>query len=234
MKKTMISLLAAACAVLSVATASAQTVAIEQQKPYIEVRGTAKTTIAPNKIEVAVQLSELPSKGKVTLAEQEKQLATALAEAGVDVKKQLVVTSQSTSGDKRKISYQFKNYLLTVSTAEELGAVFTAFDAHGIQNAKVQRVTNDSQEAVKMQMRVEAMKNAQLTASTLAEAVGQTIGDAILVTDYNGGMDSYGNDFTMVRSAKVMMMSEAMPADLQMRPIEVEQNVTVRFLLLGK
>lgn len=233
MKKTMVSLFAAAMAMLSIASASAQTLNIEQ--PHIVVRGTAKTTIEPNKIEVAIRLFELPSKVKNTLSEQEKQLATALTEAGVDMKSQLVVVSQSTSSDKRKVSYQHKNYLLTLTTAEELAEVFAAFDAHGIQSANVTRVSNSDQDATKMEMRVQAMQNARTIAETLAGAVGQKIGDAIVITDNSvgGGPVFSSNDFVMMRASSEPE-EVSMPRTLQMRAIEVEQNVSVRFILLPR
>lgn len=230
----MISLFAAALAVLSVATTSAQTINVEQPKPYIEVRGTAKTTIEPNKIEVTILLSELPSKGKITLSDQETQLATALTEAGVDLQNQLAVISQSKSGDKRKASYQYKNYLLTLTSGEELSGVFAAFDAHGVQNARVTRVTNDSQDETKMKMRAQAMKNARAIAETLAGAVGQKIDDAILITDISGGSDYYPNDYAMMRAAPKAAMETSMPTTIQMRPIEIEQSVSARFILMPR
>lgn len=214
-------------------TAAAQTITVEDKQPFISVNGTAKTTLEPNKVEILIQLSELPSKGKVTLADQQKQLATALSDAGVDMKKQLVVVSQSTAGDKRKISYQFINYLLTVSTAQQVGDLFAAFDQNGVQNAAIVRVTNDSQDEVRTKMRIQAMQNAQKLAQTLAGAIGQTIGAAIEINDYSRSNTDDQMLYAETRmSIKTANMSPELPSDLQLKPIEIEQTVSVKFVLV--
>ncbi len=226
-----------AIALLLSATLSSQAQQINiQNEPYIEVRGSANATVEPNKIDVAISLSEAPSKGKITLKHQEDALAKALKAADIDVKKQLKVVSQSSVGEKRKTIYQFKNYLLTLSSAEQLADVFSAFDEFGVANASVQKTYNDSMEMIRQNLRIEAMKNAQQTATTLTEAVGQTIGSAIQINDYSS--DAPVANYTLARTQSKLLgdSQEAveLPQDLSLKPIQITQTITVRFQLLPK
>lgn len=58
----------------------------EPQIPYVEINSSADTAVAPNKFRIAISISEAPTKGKTTIAELERSLATALDAAGVDIK----------------------------------------------------------------------------------------------------------------------------------------------------
>lgn len=219
--------------------ASATTVASAKQKsepkPFIEVRGSALTSIAPNKIEVTISLSESQSKGKITLSEQESSLAKALKAADVDIKKQLVVSSQSSSAQKRRGAYQYKNYLLTLYNAEQLATTFDAFNEFGVLSAKVKRTYNDSIDSVRQRLRIEAMNNALSTAKTLSGAVGQSVGSAIEITDYSTDYSpsSDGPVYSRMASSNDSSQSEEL-AEVSLKPIEISQTLTVRFELLPK
>lgn len=199
--------------------------------PYIEVQGKATRLVEPNRVEVRITLSEAPSKGKVKLESLESQLATALKQAGVDASKQLVVLSQSSAAQKRSSAYQFKSYLLTLSSADEMSAVFDALAANNVQDASVVRTYNTDQAAIDKEMQVEAMKNSQEMAQNLAAAVGQTIGKAIQIQYWNNTPAPFLSDNMLMRSAKVAVEGAELPDDVKMRPINAQCNVTVRYLL---
>lgn len=221
--------------------ASATTVASAQQKsdtkPFIEVRGSAMTSIDPNKIEVTISLSESQSKGKITLTQQESALAKALKAADVDIKKQLVVSSQSSSAQKRRGAYQYKNYLLTLYNAEQLATVFDAFDEFGVLSAKVKRTYNDSVACVRQRLRIEAMNNALATAKTLSAAVGQSVGSAIEITDYSTDYTPSSDGPVYSRMSRASSNDSSPREELgevSLKPIEISQMLTVRFELLPK
>lgn len=203
----------------------------ENNTPYIEVRGAASTTLAPNKIEVNITLSESDSKGKIKLSELENGLAKALKDAGVDASKQLVVTGQSSAAEKRNNAFQYKSYTLTLTSAEAVDEVFNAFAENGVSNARMGRISNDKQSEVEAKMKVEAILNAKKTATMLVEALGQKIGEAILVQDFSTSPVMYDGDFGVLRASKAVNGEASLPSDLGIRPITVQQSISVRFAL---
>lgn len=226
MKKLIIT----AIALIGVAFATAQNCQMEQQD-YVEVRGTAKVMVDPNKAEISITLSQEESKGKMTMSQLEDQLAKALKEAGVDAAKQLVLADQSSEAKKHNKGYQFKNYILTVSSATEAQSVFQAFALNGVNNASVTKIWNDKQKDIEMKLKVDAILDAQNSAKTLTGAIGQSIGKAIQITDY-----SYNNNFVSMDNSSFARKASAVAGvaelpELDFKQIRIEQSVTVRFSL---
>ncbi|MEG1606724.1 MAG: SIMPL domain-containing protein [Mucinivorans sp.] len=211
-----------------------QSFAQEQQpsRPYVEVSGSAFTMLQPNRIDISITLSEAPSKGKITLSAQQESLSKALKEAGIDIEKQLVVVSQSSAIEKKTIAYQFKNYQLTLTSADELSTVFNAFDQNGITTAEVTRMWNNTQAEVEQGLKIQAVKNAKATASALSDAIGQKIGKAIYIQDYSYSTPQFDN--VMVRGLAKANTAAVEPesfSQLQVKSIRLKQSVMVRFIL---
>lgn len=201
--------------------------------PYIEVRGTAKSMIDPNKAEISITLTQADSKGRMSMQELEEQLAKALRDAGVDASKQMVLTDQSSDVQKKNKAYQFKSYTLTVTTATEAQSVFEALSANGVNNASLVKVWNDNQGEIEQQLKSQAILNAQSSAKTLTQALGQSIGKAIQITDF-----SYNNDFVTMENSSFARKVAGVQADeaielpaIEFKKLRVEQSVTVRFEL---
>lgn len=222
-------LLLVVVAFVAFTTATAQTCTPPQD--YVEVRGTAYTMVMPNKAEISITLNQADSKGKLSMKELEDQLAKALKEAGVDTAKQLVIVNQSSEAEKRNKAYQFKSYILTVSSAAEAQTVFDAFANNGVNNATISKVWNDNQKEIVEKLKIEAMQDAQTTAKTLAAAVGQSIGKALQISD-----NSYTPTFAMMDSGFLARKTsnsgalESLP-NLDFQKLKIERNVTVRFAL---
>ncbi len=202
--------------------------------PFVEVSGEASTELAPNQIEILITLSEEPSKGKFSIDFQEQQLASILKSSNIDAKKHLTLRSQSSTTQKRKDAYQYKSYMLTLSNVEELREFFDEAAQSNITDVRLYRAINNRTDAVRDSLRVEAIIKAKAKATTLADALGQSISSAIQVTDYSGGGDvyNYGSQPMMLRSSKSMADSaESIPTDLELEPIKISQSLTVRFKL---
>lgn len=227
--KTMKKILIVALAVMAIGAVSAQNINTD---PYIEVRGVAKEQVTPNKAIIEIELNQADSKGKVSMADLEAQLAAAMQLAGVDVQKQLVLTDQSTQAQKSNKSYQFKSYQLTVSSATEANQVFDALKASGVQNAQLTRIWNDDIKKIETALKVKAVDNAKLEAQQLAAALNQTIGKAIVVTSFGYTNDGIYMPRMYSKSSinETMDVTPSLPA-VDFRPMNVEQSVTIRFEL---
>lgn len=204
-----------------------------KQVPYVEITSSADTSVVPNKFRISISISEAPTKGKTTIAELERSLARALDAAGVDIKKQLAITSQSNSSGKRKDIYQYKNYLLTLTEPEMVEAVFDELQTNGISTASLTQSTRSDLRELQALVRIKAMKNAQNTASELAAAIGQRIGKAIYIQSYSSAPETgyvlRGKAAGMMATANAIQ-NDAL-ADVKFNDVRISQNVTVRFVL---
>lgn len=220
-----------AAALLVGATAMAQ----QTFPSYVSVAGKAEREIIPNEIYVKVVIDESDSKGKVTVAEQEKKMIAALNRLGINTEKDLQVGD--IAGDlqtyvlRQNRTYTSKTYSLKVKDASTLSKVFTALAELNISSAAVTKATRSDMEDVRAELRIEAMKNAQANARTLAEAVGQKIGKAFQITEYNYSEPVY---YAEGAYADVAVRSTAMnksEADLNFKSLKVTHTVNVQFVL---
>lgn len=206
-----------------------------QEQNYVEVKGSATDTIEANKIEISITLTEEPSKGKLTIDEQQRRLEMALKEVGIDIKEQVVLVSQSLSAAKRTNVYQWKNYLLTVDNVALMNEVFALLDSYKIPSVRVKRYYNDSMDSVIMSLKAKAVRDAKRSAQNLAEAIDQSIGKAISIIDYSSAPRQYYDAPMLTRtmanggdSAEV----ESELSQVELKPIILTQTVTVKFALL--
>ena len=66
-------------------------------KPYIEVTGKAEMEVTPDRIYMSITINEKDSKGKIVLAQSEKDMMTKLKALGIDTKKDLSVKDMSSN-----------------------------------------------------------------------------------------------------------------------------------------
>ncbi len=214
---------------------------INDQQPerrIIEISATVDTILQPNVLEISILLSEEPSKGKVTIQEQETRLAKALKSAGVDMKKSLQVVSKSRNNVRRDNSYGFASYLLSLETVAECTAVFDAFAVEGITNARISRTEVKNIECINTELMVGALQKAKKTAVRLAHSIEQEVGKAVEIKIYSGGGGGVYNysspQVSYSRSAAVLeeTVEVSLPTDLDIKPITVSRSVSAKFELL--
>jgi len=209
--------------------------AMSQSDPklnYVEVNGSSYKNVTPDKIEINISLKESDSKGKISLSQMETTLINTVRSLGLDPEKDLKVTSQSSDYKKRTDVYQYKNYLLTVNSANVVSELFDLFSEAGIANAQVTNATRTDIEQIQDSLKVEAVKNAQANARLLAEAVGQKIGKAIYIQHYSAPYMYRGDE--MIVTALAGRKSDVTMGDgpvLQFKDTRIQQQVTVRFIL---
>jgi uncharacterized protein YggE len=237
MKRTMIAL--ALSAALSTAATAQQNVSIVENQNYIEVTGYNRAEVAPDEITVAFRIDESDSKGRTAIADQEKEMVKALQKIGIDTEKQLTVKDMSSNFRKYILRQtdvmNSRDYELKVSDAQTAAAVFAALESVKIANASVTKAEYSKIDDFTLENKVAAMKNAQEKAAKLAAAIGQGIGKAIYIQDFE--RTYRGGGYTNVMLTKVVSVDMAMEASQAMAPgiefekITVESNVSVRFLL---
>lgn len=204
--------------------------------PYVEVRGNASRIVEPDRISVNVVLSESESKGKVTMTMLEKQFATALEQAGVDLKKDVVMTGQSSAADKKRGSFLFKNYSVTLNSAQAVNEFFSALDANEIKTAMVSRAWVSNQKEIINELKSEAVLDAKSTATLLSGSLEQSIGSAIQITDNNYYAPVEEAGFFRAKSMNAMADGvESSPLnEVGFRKVTLTQSVSVRFFLKNR
>ncbi len=226
--------------VLAVAVAASVFVASAQVQEafpsYIQVSGRAEKEIVPDEFYLSILLDERDSKGKISVESRQREMIAALRKQGVDVEKQLKVANLSSEFFKKNISVATAKYQLKLGSAAEVAKVWQALDALGISGVSIQRVSHSAIDALKEEVRVEAIRNAQQSARMLAEALGQTIGKCFYIWDSNNDIvPAYYNNAVTVRSMKMMdaagAVEEAAEEPLDFKTIKLQYSVNAKFVL---
>ena len=232
-------LMMAAGLLLLTTAAAAQTA--NDYNSYVAVTGRAERTVTPDEIYVAITLDESTLKGsKTTLAQQEREMIARLRDLRIDVEKDLQVGDMS--GDLktyvlRKDRVQTrKSYILKLHDAPTLARVYESLGDINVADMRLMKATRSDLDAIRTELKAEAMRDARTTAETLAGAIGQSVGKAFTINDNS----YYGNDAIYYDVAMPVMRAAAMtenkavaePApDIEFRDMKVECSVSVRFVL---
>jgi hypothetical protein len=223
--------LAAALAMMLTAAAQTQ----EAYPSYIQVNGRAEKEIVPDEFYLSIVIDERDSKGKISVESQQREMIAALRRQGVDVEKQLKVANLSSEFFKKNTSVATAKYQLKLGSAAEAANVWQALDKLGISDVSILRVSHSNIDALKEEVRVEAIRNAQQSARTLAQAIGQTVGKCFYIWDSNNDiMPAYYNNTMAVRSMKSMDAGSGESAGeepLDFKTIKLQYSVQTKFVL---
>ncbi len=216
--------------------AMAQTIQAPQYEDAIQVSGKAEKKVTPDEIYVAITVKTGDIKGQ-SVDQIESQMKSKFKAIGIDIEKNLRVTSMANAPKKKTDIDTKRSYELKVGDVWTLNSVFTTLGDMGIADANVTRVSNSKMEEYRKEVRIEAVKDAKSNAETLAAALGQSMGPAVWIFD---GGNVYENSPmpVMMRSKGYVMDSvyEAGTAEqgLDMQDITLSYNITVKFILNRK
>jgi uncharacterized protein YggE len=159
-----------------------------EEKPFIEVTGTAEKEIIPDEIYVGITLRErMVNKEKLTIESQEEKLKNALKEIGIDISKNLSVSDLNADfirvrWRKKDVIAQ-KDYTLKVSDATTLGKVFQKLDELDILDARIQKVNHSKMDSIKKSVKIIAIKAAKDKADYLLLAIGEQTGKPLIIKE---------------------------------------------------
>jgi len=179
-------------ALLSVFTLSAFSQNIDTRRK-IEVTGSAETEVTPDIIYIAVSLKEYfkdnSNRKKVEIEELEKQLQTAVIEAGIP-KENFTINNISSYTDywNKKKDPNFlasKQYRIKVSDLTKLNNILSAVDSKGIAYSNIDSYDYSKMEALKKDLKIKALLAAKEKATYLTAALGQKVGQPIEIQEIN-------------------------------------------------
>lgn len=201
---------------------------------YIQVYGRAEKEITPDEFYLQIIINERDSKGKISVESQQRDMIAALKKLDVDVDRQLKVANLSSEFFKKKSSVATAKYQLQLGSSAEVARVWQALDELGISNVSILKVSHSKIDQYKEEVRVEAIRNAQRNAATLAEAIGQKVGRCFYIYDSNSNvLPAVYDNAVLMRSAKasgtVEMQAEEDP--LEFKTLRLEYGVQAKFVL---
>lgn len=212
-----------------------------EEKPYIEVSARSERQITPDIIYLDITINEARDKGRTSVEEKEKQMILMLEELEIDVGKSLTVNDMSSDLKKyflRKNNIlATKSYILKLSTADQVAAVFDALNGINIPDVSLKKIdiSPGLKKQVKDELMVEAMRRAKENAATLLGAIGNQIGETLYVNYYESSQ-SYGSRL-MVRSEMAVSVAdgaveaeESLPS-LEVSKVTINVNVSCKFAI---
>jgi len=211
----------------------------EEQTPYIEVLGSSEKEIVPDEIYVEIVIRErFDNKLKVTIEEQEKSLMKALLSIGISLDR---LTLSDANANVVKINWKKndlinkKEYTLKLSTAQEMGAVYTELDKIEITQANITRVTHSKLDSLKKELRIEAIKNAKEKADYLLKAIGEQTASPLIVKEVEKSSINYVENVSG-RGArggmdidKVYLFEPELKGVIQFQKIKLHSSIYVKF-----
>jgi uncharacterized protein YggE len=205
-------------------------------RPYIEVTGKAEMEVTPDRIYMSITINEKDSKGKIVLAQSEKDMMTKLKALGIDTKKDLSVKDMSSNFKKYWVKgseiMTSKEYQLLVTTAQMAGTVMQELEKIGISNVSIERVDHSQMEQFRKEVKINAVKIAKEKATAMASAIGQTAGKAIYIQEIDFGNMVYGRMAGLDSNVRMKVSSaEITVPDIEFEKIKLEYQVNAKFEL---
>jgi uncharacterized protein len=203
----------------------------------ITVNGSADMEITPDEIYVIVTLKEYEKKGtgKMGLEKIKTDFLHSCSSVGLP---DSVITIASYEGNllKKKRSkeelYATISYQVKFSTSKKIDELVNRLDDEATQSFDVAKVSHSKIQEYRKQVRILAIKAAKDKAAYLTEAVGESLGTAVTITEYNRGdvqplynQASYGNMMERISQDRVSFSTAENSIDFKKIKVFMEVNV---------
>ncbi len=203
--------------------------------PYLETSARVDTLVTPDKIYLNIIIQEKDTKGRVSVEEQENQMAQRFKAMGIDIDEQLVIKDVSSNFKKyflrQKEVLKSKQYSLVVYSGKELGDVMVALEQLDIANTSLEKTEYSKMDELELELKTRAVKKAMQKAEALTQPLSQKVGKAIHIVDNSQYYPRYNQAPMMEMKAVSADMGQAQPLDIDFEKIKVETTVNVKFAL---
>lgn len=207
----------------------------------VSVNGSADMEITPDEIYVLVTLKEYEKKGsgKIGLEKIKTDFLNSCSSVGLH---DSLITIASYEGGllKKKKSkeelYASISYQIKFNNSKKMDELVNKLDDEATQSFDVIRVSQSKIQEYRRQVRILAIKAAKEKAGYLTEAVGEGLGGAVTITEYNRDIvqpyisqASYGN--TLARAGFDGANWSAAETGIDFKKIKVYMEVNVVFAI---
>jgi len=192
--------------------------------------------VKPDRIYLSILIQEKEDRDRTSVEKQEREMASALEELGIDLKKQLKIEDLASNYKKyflrKKSVLKSKNYELVVYNGLTASKVLVHLEAKGISNVRLIKTAYSKTEALKLILRSKAILKAQAQANSLVKPLGQALDKAIYISDKYYSNNYYSKTMNRMKVAYDSDGVVEKPLDLEFSGIKVESEVMVRFSIL--
>lgn len=199
----------------------------------INITASVNRDITPDEIFLSILITELESKGKITVEQQEQQMIKTLEKLNIDVEKNLTVDDMESSLQsyflKRDNILANKRYTLKLSTAKETTTALDALNNIGISNVSISKtaLSKELEQKVKSELLTEATVRTKENATILAEAAGCKVGKVLYIENYSSSASRavYNTNTMLVKSASNIDGMQQESTEIQIRKTNISATV---------
>ncbi|WP_321286201.1 SIMPL domain-containing protein [uncultured Sunxiuqinia sp.] len=204
--------------------------------PYIEVTGEGEMEVIPDQIFLHFTIKErYDGKKKLNIEDLEKKMKQHLKVNDFDLTKLSLADADADFVKikrKNKDVLASKDYVLEVSTTQELADTWEILDEIDVQNAYVERVDHTKMEVYKKEVKIKAIKNAKEKATYLLEAVDQKVGQALFIQEReNYAQPYFRNVKTVGAIQRIEDESQQIEPEITFQKIKLSYKVFARFAI---
>lgn len=207
-------------------------------QPFIEVSGIADSLVTPNQIYIKIIISEKDSKDRVSIEASENKIIATFKALGINTETDLTTSDMLSNYRfyflKQKDILKSKEYILKVTDAATASKVFIQLEDLGISNTLIDRVDHTDLEKIKNACRTKAIENAKAKANALTKPIGQSVGNAIHISDNETGLDNQISGRAtgvVVTGYSSHDKAKYEPPKIEFEKIKVRISVSAKFIL---
>lgn len=230
-------------ALLATTISFGQTAKPIEEKPFIEVVGTADQEVTPDEIYINIVIRErYANREKITIETQEEDLKSALRGIGIDIKNLYL---SDANADYVKVKWRTKDvltkkeYTLKVNTATSVGEVFQLLDKIEITDAYIGRVNHSKLDSLKKENKIKAIKAAKEKADYLLAAIGEQAGKPLIIQErdnayINPVTANYTNRLDEVVVAGYgynQSRAKSEDQEIQFKKIKIQSSIYIKYLI---
>jgi uncharacterized protein YggE len=216
---------------LATYTTFAQSVDLRRK---IEVTGVAEQEVTPDIINVTISLQEyLNGKTKVTIEQLEKQLETAVRDAGIP-KDEFTINNlwayNNTYQKKKNPDFlASKQYGIKFHDLNKFNQILSKIDPKGIQSTNIDSYDYSKVNELKNELKLKALLAAKDKATYLVNGLGETLGRIITISENDISNYPQPRQVMFKSMAADVMNQAAAPSDIDFKKIKLSFQINTVF-----
>jgi uncharacterized protein YggE len=219
----------------------------QDKNPYprtITVNGSAETELVPDQIFVQVYLKEYEKKGsgKVSIDKIRQDFLTAVRSLGLP-DTAISVSAYDANNynpwwrkkNKKDELYASITYQVKLRTAAQVDQLVDKLDDNATQNFYISQTAYSKMDEVRRNLKIQAVKAAKEKAAYLAEAINESVGVAVTISEPNEYFQPFygamANRAVAMKSAAMDQESAPEQPQADFKKMKIKYDVTVVFAL---
>lgn len=156
-------------------------------KPFLETATTIDSLVTPNQFYVNIDLSEILTRGRVSMKDIESNMKSKLQALGIKADDQLTLINSSSRYraffPRKGKSYKLKTYYLLLTSNALVAKVISELKMQGVYNLYLKEVYHSEAEQIQLALREKAINKAKVQAELTLKPLNQKIVKAVEITD---------------------------------------------------